>query len=515
MRAAVLDLGSNSFHVLVADLDGRTVAPVLREREMLHLGRVVAEHGHVPDEHVERSVATVAHLTELARRSGAQETLAVATAALRDAANGAQVIAALSAAAATPIRVLGGLEEARIGYIGVRASVAVRSEPVLVLDLGGGSLEFATGVGDRVTWSASTPLGASAMSAGLGSDALRKRDRKALHARVDAALDPLVDMIRAQSVGTTIAVGGTVRALARVLAARAATWLPATVNQFEIRTDDLDELAVELAGLDLDARADIPGMKERRADHIHVAAIVLARALRRLGTRSFTVSDWGLREGLLLDAHGVSTPPTAVELRTDEIERLRTAFVPDDPHPPHVEHLAGQLFDGTAALHELGPADRELLGHAARVHAIGEAIALRKQHFHGAYLVDNAELRGFSPTDSAMLTTLVRFHRSRGINRSFDAFAALGEKDRDRVTRLLALLQVADGLDRAHDQAVSDLDVEVTDDRLVLTLQGRGLHVTTDELERKTQLFTRTFDRDVAIVDHGHDALAPDVVSVP
>jgi exopolyphosphatase / guanosine-5'-triphosphate,3'-diphosphate pyrophosphatase len=515
MRAAVLDLGSNSFHVLVADLAGRTITPVLREREMLHLGRVVAEHGVVPDDDVARAVATVAHLMELARRSGARETIAVATAALRDATNGPEVIAALSSAAGTPIRVLGGLEEARIGYVGVRASVAVRAEPVLVLDLGGGSLELATGVGDRVTWSASTPLGASAMSAGLGTGALRKRDRRALHATVDAALDPLVDMVRAQSVGTTIAVGGTVRALARVLAARAATWLPATVNQLGIRTDDLDELAGELAGLDLAERAALPGMKERRADHIHVAAIVLARALHRLDTAGFTVSDWGLREGLLLDAHGVSTPPSAVELRHDEIERLRRMFVPDDPHPLHVAHLAVQLFDGTVALHGLGPTDRELLGHAARIHAIGEAIALRRQHFHGTYLVDNAELRGFSPADSAMLTTLVRFHRSRGINRSFDAFAALTDDDRERVTRLLALLQVADGLDRAHDQAVHDLEVELSDDRVVLTLEGHGLHVTADELERKTRLFARTFEREVAVMDHGHDAVQPAVVAVP
>lgn len=515
MRAAVLDLGSNSFHVLVADLDGRTITPVLREREMLHLGRVVAEHGRVPDDDVARATATVAHLMELARRSGAIETMAVATAALRDAANGPEVIAALSTAAGTPIRVLGGLEEARIGYVGVRASVAVRAEPVLVLDLGGGSLELATGVGDRVTWSASTPLGASAMSAGLGSGALRKRDRKALQATVDAALDPLVDIVRAHAVGTTVAVGGTVRALARVLAARASTWLPATVNQFRIRTDDLDALATELAALDLDDRVALPGMKERRADHIHVAAIVLARALRRLGMSSFTVSDWGLREGLLLDAHGVSTPPSAVELRHDEIERLRTTFVPDDPHPLHVARLAAQLFDGTSTLHGLGPTDRELLGHAARLHAIGEAIALRRQHFHGAYLVDNAELRGFSPADTAMLTTLVRFHRSRGINRTVDAFAALADADRERVTRLLALLQVADGLDRAHDQAVTDVRVELTDDRLLLELDGHGLHVTTDELERKTRLFARTFDREVAVVDHGHDATRPAVVAVP
>ena len=501
MRTSVLDLGSNSFHVLVADLDGHSLSPVMRQREMLHLGRVVAQHGTIPPAHRTEAVATVAHLTGLARRIGAQQHLAVATSALRDADNGPAVIAELSEAAGTEVRILDGRTEAKLAYLGVRAAVAVRAEPVLVLDLGGGSLEFAVGVGDRVVWSASTRLGASRLSALVSRDPMRKRDLHVLTERVDQEVDPVVDIVRSHHPGTTVAVGGTVRALARIAAVDEAVWLPATLNQFRVSRTELDHLRDDLLARDLAGRLDVPGMKEQRADHVHVAAVVLTRVLERLGIDHVTVSDWGLREGILLDAHGVSGPPGADELRSREIERMRCGFVPDDPHPAHVARLAVKVFDGTHGIHGRTEQDRGLLEHAAHLHAVGESLALRRQHQHGAYLVENAELRGFDPSELALLATLVRFHPSRGIDQRFPPYASLSEEDQERARHLLAILQIADGLDRAHDQAVTDVMVKLDDATVELHLGGDGLHVTADELARKTRLFERTFD----VTVHVHD----------
>lgn len=502
MRAAVLDLGSNSFHVLVADLDGASVAPVLREREMLHLGRAVARHGRVPDEEAQAAVDTVAHLTELARRAGATTVQAVATAALRDASNGPQVLDRLRDVAGEPIRVLDGSEEARLAYLGVRASVAVSAEPVLVLDLGGGSLELAVGVGDQVRWSTSTPLGASRLSADIVDDPPSPGDLAWLREQVDANIDPVVEVVQAHDPATCVAVGGTVRALGRLAAAGHARWLPATVNQLTLPTTELAALRDRLTGVDLTRRRKVPGMKSRRADHVHVAASVLTRTLERLHVRELTVSDWGLREGLLLDAVGSFRPPVATALRAGEVARLRRSLRADtDPHSDHVAELAGQLFDGTGDLHGLGRLDRELLVLAARLHQVGGALALRRQHVHGAYLIENAELRGFSPIEVAILSTLVRFHPSRGISTSFPAFASLTAADRHRTERLLPLLQVADGLDRAHDQAVTQVQVRPDRGRVELWLDGGGLHVTAAELTRRTRLFEEVYAVEVDVED--------------
>ena len=494
MRSAVLDLGSNSFHLLVADLEGRTVSPVYREREMLHLGRVVARCGAIPEDARRAAVATVARFARLARHQGAEEPRAVATAALREAVNGPDIVREMTAVAGIPVRVLDGLEEARMAYAGVRAAVAVRAEPVLVLDLGGGSLELVAGDAGRVEFAHSVHLGASRLTALVENDPLSSHDSGLLRRRIDECLEPLLPAVLELGAVETVVVGGTVRALARVIAAQHDIWLPSTLNQFQLRREHIDELTVELLSRDLEARKQLPAMKERRADHLHVAALVLSRTLELLDLPAVTVSDWGLREGVLLDLLGPTTPTTPDELRTREVDRIRTTFISDDPHPIHVAGLAEQLFDGTPQVHGLGDADRELLRHAAALHTIGEAIALRRQHLHGAYLVQNAELRGFSPTEIAILTTLVRFHRSRGIDPRYAPFAGLSLHDRGRTARLLALLQVADALDGSRDQTVSIVEAQQAAGMVEVTISGTRPDVLQDELARGCRLFERVLE---------------------
>jgi exopolyphosphatase / guanosine-5'-triphosphate,3'-diphosphate pyrophosphatase len=496
MRCSVLDLGSNSFHVLVADLDGSTLVPVDREREMLHLGRVVAQHGGVPEPEIARAEATVAHLTALARRSGSLEHLAVATSALRDADNGIEVLTRLSDAAGTPVRTLSGEEEARLAYLGVRAAVAVAAEgePVLVVDLGGGSLELAVGTGAEVAWSTSTPLGVSRLSSVVADDPARRRDLKALLARVDDALSDVDTVVRDLRPRTAIAVGGTVRALARVVAAEDAVWLPTTLNQLHLPVAELARMRDELTAMDLEARLAVPGMKERRADHLHIAAVVLCRTLERLGVEQAVISDWGLREGLLLDAHGAATTArSGAELRAGEIARLRTTFPTDDRHLDHLAALAGQLFDDLRDVHGLASEDRELLQHAARLHDVGETVALRRHPVHGAYLLTNAELRGFAPAEIAILATLVRFHRSRGIGERDAPFASLSAADQDRTRRLLPLLQIADRCDRTGDRRTREITTVRDHEGVTLEPVGAALPVAPLELVRTEQLFERTF----------------------
>jgi exopolyphosphatase / guanosine-5'-triphosphate,3'-diphosphate pyrophosphatase len=505
MRASVLDLGSNSFHLLVADLDAGRVTPVLRQREMLHLGAEVARYGEVREHARARARDTVAHLAGLARRVGAVEAHAVATSALRDAANGDEVIAELSEAASVAVRVLDGHEEARVGYLGVRASIAVPREPVLVLDLGGGSLELTVGAADQVRWSTSLPLGGSRLSALTDDDPIPPEVIEELRRRTDALLDPLLGELREYAPAMTVAIGGTVRAMARIVGLDRGLWLPPTLNHLQVTSVELAALRDRLTALSLQERLALAGMDERRAGHLHLAAVVLTRVLERVGVADVTVSDWGLREGLLLDAHGLAVAPDPASLRRNEVERLRTTFTPADPHPTHVAKLAGALFDGLASLHRLDGHDRRLLLAAAEVHSIGESLALRRQHVHGAYLVEHAELRGFDPELAAMLITLVRFHPSRDVDPSFPPFASLDATAKDRTRRLLALLQLADGLDRARDQAVVGVTSSVTGEVVELELSGAGLHITDHELARRTALFRSVFGVELDVIDPARD----------
>jgi len=503
-RLAALDLGSNSFHILVADVlpDG-FIQPVLREREMLHLGGVVAEHGRIDGSHLASAVATVRHFAELARRTGVDHLLPIATAAIRDAENADEVVAALSEAAGVPVRVVDGGVEAALAYRGVRAACVFHDEPVLCVDLGGGSLELAIGSRADLLWRVSLPIGVSRLEAALvRKDPLSNKDRQRIRDAVDEAVLPILPQLQEHAWQEVALLGGTVRALARVmLADTSPAWQPMSVNMTLLPAVRFGQWAEKLAVMTAEERSAVRGMKSKRAEHVHIAALILAAVFDRVGIADVRVSDWGLREGAILEAVGMDTVPDRATLRRRAASRLRESFVPDDPHLEHVAHLAVRLFDDLRDIHGLDDRDRDLLANGALLHDLGEAINLRGHHHHGAYLLEHSEIRGFSPNEVAMLCSLVRFHKSRGLSEDYPPFASLRSDRQDRVRRMVPILQLADGLDRARDQGVHDVTCSVTDDRVLIEVHRDELHVSLDELHRKTWLFERTFGVEVEVAD--------------
>jgi exopolyphosphatase / guanosine-5'-triphosphate,3'-diphosphate pyrophosphatase len=310
VRVAVLDLGSSSFHLMVVDASREGVlTPVLRRRSFLHLGTEVARTGGVPGDRAASAVRTVRRLRMAADDAGVDVVVALATAALRDADNGSKLIERLEQVLGSPITLLTGEEEARLCFLGQRAGVWVGTEPVLGLDLGGGSLEAGIGTIDSVTDVASVALGTARLRGELGTgELLSTADRKAVTAVTLTRAEPIRSMLeRCPGVGSrVIASGGTVRALARLaLGLYRPTTGPASslpVNQVELPAGQLHELADQLATLDLDARLALPGIQARRAPLLPIGAVVFSTLVERLGIDRLIVSEWGLREGAVIGA---------------------------------------------------------------------------------------------------------------------------------------------------------------------------------------------------------------------
>jgi exopolyphosphatase/guanosine-5'-triphosphate,3'-diphosphate pyrophosphatase len=309
VRAAVWDLGSSSFHLLVCEAGpGRSLTPVLHRRALLNLGLSVGARGSIPRDRVAASVAAAKRLRAGLAESRAEVVVALATAALRDAANSAEVVERLERVVGTKVRVLDGEEEARLCFIGQRAGVWMGPGPTLGMDLGGGSLEAAVGDGRHVPVATSAAVGPARLRGELGTgDPLSASDREALQARTARAMEPIARAIGGYAgvAERTVVSGGTVRALARLATARARrrpSAGPGEVNQVELPAGQVCELAEQLAGLDLRARLALPGMQPRRAPLLPVGAAVLATVASELGVGRYVVSEWGLREGALLDA---------------------------------------------------------------------------------------------------------------------------------------------------------------------------------------------------------------------
>jgi len=305
----VWDLGSSSFHLLVCEAGpGTTLTPVLHRRALLNLGLNVGERGTIPRDRVAASVAAAKRLRAGLSESGADIVVALATAALRDAANSAEVVERLERVVGTKVMVLGGEEEARLCFIGQCAGIWTGPGPTLGMDLGGGSLEAAVGDAHDIAMATSAAIGPARLRGELGTgDPLSVADQVALRARTSEAMAPIAAAI-ADYPGVsqrTVVSGGTVRALARLATARARrrpSAGPGEVNQVELPAGQVFELADQLARLDLRGRLALPGMQARRAPLLPVGAAVLATVASELGVGRFVVSEWGLREGAILDA---------------------------------------------------------------------------------------------------------------------------------------------------------------------------------------------------------------------
>jgi exopolyphosphatase/guanosine-5'-triphosphate,3'-diphosphate pyrophosphatase len=255
----------------------------------------------IPSERAERLVRAARALRELADDSRPDELVAVATAALREAKNARAVAEAAGAALGAPVQILSPAEEARLVFQAVRGRVELGGATALGLDLGGGNLSLVVGSGEGVKLARTLPTGVARLHSELVEG--READAETLRAvrtRVRELLEPQLDAVGSLGATRCVGVGGTVRAVARILAARGGGAHLATRGIF-VERPDLAALGRELAALDPGERERLAGVPKRRAELLPAGIEILVTALSLLRCEGFTLCDWGLREGIVLD----------------------------------------------------------------------------------------------------------------------------------------------------------------------------------------------------------------------
>jgi len=302
VRIAALDLGSNSFHLLVVETrpDGSFV-PLAREKEMLRLGDVVAREGRLTDEAIEAAIDTIRRLKTIADVQHYDELVAMATAAMRQAVNGPEAAERIEAATGVAIQVVSGIREAQLIFEAVRASVLIDPSPALCADLGGGSLELS--VGDRfgLTYATSLHLGVGLLTTEyVRTDPPTKKDRARLREQISKSLDEVLEDILACGPKLLIGTSGTFCALVRGAAARRDGIVPPSVNQLTVTARELAALGEIIYELPSWERGRLAGIEARRAELLPAGVAVTEVLMERTGMRELTVSEWGLREGIII-----------------------------------------------------------------------------------------------------------------------------------------------------------------------------------------------------------------------
>ncbi len=504
-----MDLGSNSFHLVIADVhpDG-SFTPVSGEKEMLRLGDVVSREGMITLEAADAAVATMRRFRLIAEAAGATEILACATSALRTASNGDEVLDRIEREAGITADVIDGLEEARLIFTAIRAAVTIDPSPAVCFDLGGGSLEIMVGDVGGLAWAASERLGVARLTAEfVRSDPISEADRRRLRQHIVSVLGPRAVDVGELEPKMAIGSSGTIEDLGHMIAARRDTKMPRTFHHLSFTRGELDELRDELVQSTSAQRKKLDGLDAKRVDLIVAGAELMSIAMELFDITEMTVSEWALREGMVLDAvhrHDEadwSDDPFAI--RRASVQSLARRCSWPEAHSRHVARLALELFDQTRELHHLDDDDRELLEYGALLHDIGEHVAHEGHDRHAAYLVHHGNLRGLTPASISVLTGLVRWHRRGDPKPNDDLVGTLDPDQRDRVRRLAAILRIADGLDRGRKQVVTGVQVRLGPELVLLHIRSDG----DPELElwgarRKRELFERTFSREVEFTAH-------------
>jgi exopolyphosphatase/guanosine-5'-triphosphate,3'-diphosphate pyrophosphatase len=503
-RLAAIDIGSNSFHMVVAEVGASGGYRLLgREREMVRLGKTGFADGALSEAAMQDGLETLAKMTTIARLKGAERVVAVATSAVREAANGADFLARVKAHTGLDVQLLTGVEEGELIYRAVREVVDLGPGAAAVVDIGGGSTEWIATHGGEVEQVVSLALGSLRCAGELAGDPPTGASLDRLRRKIARRL---TETVPRGPVERLVATSGTAVCCADLVDFFAdRPWKELSSGLREVRTKDLGQLVERLRPLKRRQIAALPPVGGPRSESLLAGAVLLQELVAHAGVDRFQVSDRALREGLVLAALGQPVPALGgpEDLRRRQVLRVAERADTVYRHNLQTARLANRLFDVTASVHGLGSREREWLEYAALLHDIGYSIHYRGHHKHAYYLISNAVLDAFDPREIEIIAHVARYHRGAAPKASHPTFAALKPWQQRIIRKLSALLRVADALDRTHASRVEEIYGSITTrPRKKVTLEVVSRYAVDLELEAAREhgrFFERVFGCDLRL----------------
>lgn len=468
---AAIDVGTNSIHMVVTQIQPLLPAftVIARDKTTVRLGDRCKQTGRLTPEAMQRAIVALKRCQEIAKSLNAEQIIAVATSAVREAPNGQEFLQQVEDELGLWVNLISGTEEARRIYLGVLSGMNLNNQPHIMIDIGGGSTELILGDGHEPRTLSSTKVGAVRLSSELiTTDPISNAEFQYLQAYIRGMWERPIDEVRSQlkpgerprMVGTS----GTIEALAILHSRDKFGTVPAPLNGYQFSLKDLREWVSRLRKLSYADRLLIPGMNDRRAEIILAGALILQEAMTLLGTDSIVICEQSLREGVVVDwmlAHGLIEDRLRYQSSVRQRSVLKTAqkYQVNLDHSQRVAEFALSLFDQTQGiLHNWGSEERELLWAAAILHNCGHHIGHSSHHKHSYYLIRHAELLGYNEIEIETIANLARYHRKNNPKKRHESYRNLtSKKHRKIVEQLSSLLRLAVALDRRQIGAIRSI----------------------------------------------------------
>ena len=499
-----IDIGTNSVRMMVVRLNPNFSYTVLSlEKEMVRLGAGGFDDMFLRRDAIDRTVLVCKKFVELSRYYSADEIIAVATSAAREARNQNVLEERLKEEADLDLGIISGIEEARLIFLGVSSGIDLAGRTALMIDIGGGSTELAIGNGGGHVFLDSLKLGAirtTDMFIPRGHQkAVDEKTYNAMKLHVKGYMSLANRVIKKTPFDLVIGSSGTIVNLSE-MAARSMGGRPGT-----LRLSHLKKLTGLIRSSTLKGRRMLPGINPERADIIVGGAAILETFMEELRIEEIVISERGVREGLLVDYLArIEGSPYAQgkSVRETSVLQLGRSCDVDEEHAATVGRLALSLFDSAlaAGLHSLGKMDRELLGYATYLHDVGDFISFTNHHIHSDYIIRNADLLGFDHKEVMIMANLTRYHRKRGPRRRDPGLAGIEPETYQAIIVMSAFLRLAEGLDRSHCGLAKDVSLRREGKKAVLELVADDdVSLEVWGLEGTEKAFRKTFGLELEV----------------
>lgn len=482
-----IDLGSNSFHMIIARVEEGSFSVVDKMKETVRLADGLDENMQLTRKAQKRGLECISRFSQMLATVHPQRVRAVGTSTLRRASNAWDFISQASDILGIPIDIISGHEEARLIYQGVRYAQGLSDDRHLIVDIGGGSTELIIGEGTRVMQVHSLDMGCVHFSRTYFKNGkITKEAFKKAELAAALKLRPIKAALKSLGWADAIGTSGTNNAIYELVGA----------NDFGgpyITPDGLDALRAHLLASKHADNIVLHGLDPDRQPVLPGGLAILGSVFRSLRVKSMDRSLGALREGVLFDLMGRMHRR---DVRDLEIQRLMTQYRADADHAGRVEELAVTLLDHTQSKWKLDAnSSRQYLSWAAKLHEIGLAVSYSGYHKHSAYLVSASDLAGFAASEQRILSHIIRCHRKKLSDHYFEE---LPENEADLAMRLAILLRIAVLVYRSRSPEIpTDLELQIKNGgrKVVLDISDDWLQehpLTLADLEREESLWNGT-----------------------
>ena len=482
-RIAAIDIGTNSFHLLVAAVDPklRTFRIIQAEKATTRLGERDPETGELTAAAMQRGLETLRQFRDLAASHRVEQIVTAATSAVREAPNGRDFLQTILDDLGMEVDLVSGPEEARLLYLGVLSGMPFGDRPHLLLDIGGGSTELILADGRDARALTSTRVGAVRLQRDfVRDDPMPPQRRSFLQAFIQGSLEPAVDKVRRRiKPGETpvlVATSGTAMAIGS-LAASEEERPPRKLHGYCVTRQSLNQVVDRLITMTPAQRRELAPINDRRAEIIVPGALILQTTMKMLGVEEFVLSERALREGLIVDwmlRQGLLEDRFSFQssIRQRTVLHQVQRFAVNQSRAERVASHALSLYDATrGVMHDDSGEGRELLWAAAMLHTCGQHINISAYHKHTWYLIRHGELLGYSEAEHLMVAAIARYHRRSLPKKRHESWQLVATRDNRRCVHQMALLlRLAAALDRRPEPVISALRIHAVKGSLDLEI---------------------------------------------